>query len=293
MKVYDIVKDRLLNRLVEAQETGERFAWVKPWSGGCPWACNYLSQRPYRGINALLLSAGEYLTYRQIEVLKEKDPSIRRKEESCTYPVFFFKFRDECREEDPDKKRSAIFRYYRVFSIDDVVGVETKHPYNPVEHTLDQDMEDALCAVEVYARQTGLFIEHVRGSARAFYAPGSHTVHLPDRGQFKSMYDYFSTCFHEVVHSTAPALGRNLASRRATADCAAEELVAEIGAAMLCAKFRVVDDRTEANSAAYIQSWMSHLTRETGQAIVSAAQKAQKACDLICGEQFGQTEDAA
>ena len=98
------------------------------------------------------------------------------------------------------------------------------------------------------------------------------------------MYDYLSICFHEAVHSTGLALGRDMPVAKGSKAYAAEELVAEIGAAMLCAKYRIVDDRTEANSAAYLQSWIEFLSEETGAAIVSAASKAQRACDLICGE---------
>lgn len=288
-KVYDIVKDRMLKKLVDAQESGERFAFVKPWDGGCPYACSYMTEKPYRGINRVLLPPGEYVTFKHICDLQKRNPDVRLKKGSSSHPVFFFKFQDKDFQDDEKgegalKRRAPIFRYYRVFSIEDVEGVETRFGYEPIYHTLNADMEAALAAFDGYAVRAGLAVEHVAGSSRAYYSPDRHAIHLPDRNQFRSMYDYLSICFHEAVHSTGLALGRDMPVAKGSKAYAAEELVAEIGAAMLCAKYRIVDDRTEANSAAYLQSWIEFLSEETGAAIVSAASKAQRACDLICGE---------
>lgn len=298
-KVYDIVKDRMLKKLVDAQETGERFALVKPWDGGCPQACNYTTEKPYRGINRVLLPPGEYITFKQICDLQKRKPDVHLKKGSSSYPVFFFKFQDKDFQDDEKgegvvERRVPIFRYYRVYSIEDVEGVETRFEYEPVDHTLNADMEAALAAFDDYASRSGLAVETVAGSSRSYYSPDRHIIHLPDRNQFRSMYDYLSICFHEAVHSTGHALGRVIPAVKGSNAYAAEELVAEIGAAMLCAKYRIVDDRTETNSTAYLQSWIEYLSVETGVAIVSAASKAQKACDLICGElEFEESTEAA
>lgn len=287
-KVYDIARDRILGRLTAAMETGERFAWVKPWDGGCPWACNYVSEKPYRGVNKIIIPTGEYVTFNQIRELQKKDPDICLKEGSQSYPVFFFRFP----EKDPgdgedgseDSKRRPVFRYYRVYSVDDVEGVQTRWTYEPVEHALDGDLAAALDAFRSYADRAGVKVESVKGSARAYYSPADHSIRLPDMEQFASSYDYLSTCFHEAVHSTSKELGRNAVGQRSGKAYAAEELVAEMGAAMLCARYLIADDRTEANSVAYLQNWMQHIQGEPGAAVVSAANKAQKACDLISGD---------
>lgn len=282
--VYEIAKDRLLKKLEEAAESGKRFAWVKPWSGGCPYAMNYATKKPYRGINALILDSGEYLTFNQTKDLQKKDEKVHLKKGSESFPVFFFKFRDVDEEAEGEKKKPPIFRYYRVFSIDDIEGVSTGWPYVKVEHTLTKDMERAQAIIESYVQRSGLKLEVVEGSARAYYSPANHAVRMPEMGQFESVYKYFSTCFHELVHSTGKQLSREMDGTKASKKYAAEELVAEIGAAMLCAKYNIADDRTEDNSVAYLQHWIDHLKAETGLAVVQAVSKAQKACDLICNE---------
>jgi antirestriction protein ArdC len=62
-----------------------------------------------------------------------------------------------------------------------------------------------------------------------------------------------------------------------------EELVAEMGAAMLCGVVGI-ENKTIKNSASYIQSWLSKL-RDDKKLVVHAAAAAQKAADFIVGRQ--------
>jgi antirestriction protein ArdC len=122
---------------------------------------------------------------------------------------------------------------------------------------------------------------------RASYAPSTDTVTMPARTAFDSQAEYYSTLFHELTHSTGHAkrLGREGFDRPqlfASESYSREELIAEMGSAMLCG-VAGIEQKTLANSAAYLKTWIARL-RSDSKLIVSAAGAAQKAADYIRGE---------
>lgn len=123
--------------------------------------------------------------------------------------------------------------------------------------------------------------------ARAAYIPSKDTVTMPSRTAFQSQAEYYSTLFHELVHSTGHAkrLGREGLEKLqpfGSEDYSKEELVAEMGSAMLCG-VAGIDQSTLANSAAYLKTWIERLKSDS-RLVVSAASAAQKAADYIRGE---------
>ena len=73
MNIYEMVTERIIKRLEESEEKGERFRWVKPFdiTNGVRYACNYETQIPYTGINRLLAEPDEYLTFNQIKKMND------------------------------------------------------------------------------------------------------------------------------------------------------------------------------------------------------------------------------
>jgi len=125
------------------------------------------------------------------------------------------------------------------------------------------------------------------GGNRAFYRPSLDTVHLPTLDSFAGTSEYYSTVFHELTHSTGHVsrLDRGLNERIAafgSADYSKEELVAEMGAAFLCAEARVSTDDLLGNQATYIASWLKVL-RKDSKLVIQAASAGQKAADYILG----------
>jgi antirestriction protein ArdC len=96
-----------------------------------------------------------------------------------------------------------------------------------------------------------------------------------------------STLFHELVHSTGheSRLNRTFGNRFGDEPYSKEDLVAEMGAAFLCAIAGIANEHTDRNTTAYIQNWIAKL-EEDNRLIVCAAANAQRAVDLILGSTF-------
>lgn len=270
MDVYEMVTAEVIKKL----ESGTA-PWQKPWigDGAVAWA----AQRPYRGVNTLLLPPGEYATYAAIEAA---GGHVKKGEHG--YLVVFWKIME--REEANDagelvKKTIPLLRYYRVFEINtQAEGVTSKRK------AADRK-GDPITAAEDIMRgyKDGPAIRFASG--RAYYDPRDDMVSVPPIGDYAKAEDYYSTMFHECAHSTGHKnrLGRIKDGLNAYASEAysKEELVAEIASAMLCGKAGIVN-RTIDNSAAYLRSWLDVLAGDS-RMIVQAASQAQKAADYILG----------
>jgi antirestriction protein ArdC len=118
-----------------------------------------------------------------------------------------------------------------------------------------------------------------QGGTRAFYQPASDEIHLPPRAAFSNAGGFYNTALHEITHwSGHPSrCHRDLTGRFGDAGYAAEELIAEMGAAYLCAFCRIDG---ELRHAGYLQSWLKVL-RSDKRAIFTAAAHAQRAADYI------------
>jgi hypothetical protein len=121
------------------------------------------------------------------------------------------------------------------------------------------------------------------GGSRACYSPSADRLSLPERSSFESAETFYSTAFHELTHSTGHAsrlARKDLLEfhRFGDASYSREELVAEMGAAMLSA-VAGIHQTTVPLSAAYLASWLKVL-RGDSRMIVTAAAQAQKAADM-------------
>lgn len=284
-KVYEIVNNKIKERLENALKTGEKFYWVKPWAGEINHAENYTSRKAYRGCNALILDAGEYITYNQYCELLKVNPSLKIVKGCKQSPVFYFNFTEK-ESENGEIETIPYFRYYRVFNIKDIEGLETHYPVERYKHNTTAAMEEADNVIKEYLERETITLNIQDGSSRAFYRLMDHSITLPDKTQFKSQYEYYSTVFHECVHSTGKTLNRDLKNCFGDDNYSFEELVAEIGAQMLCAALGIEDDNAFNNSLAYIQSWSKKLDESNVSFIVKASNQAQKAVDLILNELF-------
>ena len=275
MDVYAIIT----NKIIEKLESGV-IPWKKPWIGG-KGAFNRITGKPYSMLNQMLLEHdGEYLTYNQIVSL---GGTVKKGAKSEM--VVFFKMNEYIEKNEDDEeivKKYPVLRYYRVFHISNVDGIEPLE----VEPTLDVDAEkDAFWEVE-QAVSKYLTSTHItyRVSERheACYIPSKDVIELPAANTFISMNEYYSTLFHEIIHSTGheSRLNRTIKNGFGNENYAKEELVAELGSVFLNNHYGVETNNTFDNSAAYIQSWLKALKNDK-KLIVSASTHAEKAANFV------------
>jgi antirestriction protein ArdC len=151
---------------------------------------------------------------------------------------------------------------------------------------------ERIMAAEQFADATGAEIRH--GGNSAFYAISSDHVQLPPFESFKDPESYYATLLHELTHWTRheKRLAREFGRKRwGDAGYATEELVAELGAAFLCADLAITPEPRE-DHAAYLASWLEVLKNDK-RAIFTAAAHAQRAADFLRARQQSTTSSVA
>ena len=275
INIYKMVTDRIISELEQG-----RIPWEKPWTGTGDGAWSRSTGKPYSFLNQLLLGKpGEYLTFKQCQ---EAGGHVRKGEKSSIC-VFWKQIPVE--DEDGKKKLVPMLRYYNVFHISQCEGIEQK--YHTEETKLPggfDPIEEAERILSGYLDRESIKLENVRGD-RACYRPAMDDIILPLREQFSRAEEYYSTAYHEAVHSTGheSRLNRLKRTHFASGEYSREELVAEMGSAMSLNRLGIETDKSFRNSAAYIQSWLENIKGDE-RMIVTAASKAEKAVGLIFGD---------
>ena len=281
--IYQHVTDRIITALEEGV-----VPWRKPWAED-GFHMSLSTGNPYRGMNQLLLGIqswpeyGDYKspwwgTYKQIT---ERGGQVRKGEKG-TQIVYWGSF--EPKKGTPNPKTGKVdpvwlARYFSVFNADQADDLELPAT-EEVEH--HDPIETAEAIVEGYPSPP----DRRDGGGRACYSPANDSIQVPKHDAFDVNEEFYSTLFHELVHSTGhekrlkrsgitdfDAFGSHQYSK--------EELIAEMGAAFLCAHAGIEQD-TLGNSASYIGSWLKRL-QDDKRMVVHAAQAAQKAADHILG----------
>lgn len=274
------IYEEITNRIIEQLENGV-VPWHKPWSGVANGAYNRISKKPYSLLNQMLLKYdGEYATYKQWSELGGK---VKKGEKSEI--VVFWKVLQI--EEDKDgkieKKSIPLLKYINVFHISQIDGVEPKS-IEVIEH---KPIEEAEKIKNDYASRENLIIKELI-TDEAFYSPSRDYIQVPCKEQYKDIMEFYSTLFHEMIHSTGhrDRLGRLDCSVQfagfGSENYSKEELIAEIGSAFLMNNIGIETPNTFNNSAAYIQNWLQVLKNDN-KFIVSASSKAEKAMKYILG----------
>lgn len=303
MNVNQMVSQKLIDRLKKSEVSGEKFYWVKPFARGCPrTAVSYETQKEYRGINRILLdSSKEYISYGQLQRLNEKGKDFYHLRKGChgNTVVFYTTIpqKDEDGEVIIDKdtnepKTKSILRYYTVFDREDVVNEQgvnlpSKFPIQQYDHTDEEDRKRLAIAkfnaiVKSYLNKYGITLEEINEGTEAYYMPSKNLIRLPNKESFPTLSSYMATCFHELIHSTMKPLERKVENHSMQTYCF-EELVAELGSAILMAQMDMPTEQTEENNLAYLQGWSSYLS-EKNTALIKASSQAEKAVDLILSE---------
>jgi antirestriction protein ArdC len=278
--VYARVTDQIINAI----EQGNVGNWRMPWHTSGRYAfspINVVSKKPYRGINTLCLWAaaqakgyksGEWGTYKQFQ---ERGAQVRRREKSTT--VCFWKWSNTTTEtqDAEDAKMGSHLLFTKGYSVFNAAQVDGYTPRAEPEISIPERIERA----EQFFRGIGADLRH--GGNRAYYSVDGDYIQMPVFGAFRENISYYSTLAHEHTHFTAKdnRCDRQLGKRFADNAYAAEELIAELGAAFTCAHLGLSTEPRQ-DHAQYINSWLKVLKADS-KAIFTAASKAQQATDWL------------
>ncbi len=285
------VYTRVTDRIVADLEKGIR-SWMKPWSA--EHTAGKISRplrhngTPYRGMNILLLwgdamakgyAAPIWMTFKQA---LELDAHVRKGEHGSLVVYANSITRTETNDKGEEFEREIPFmKGYTVFNVEQIEGLPAHYcakPENPLP--LSERIESA----DRFLTSTNAEIRH--GGNQAFYAPGCDLVQMPPFEAFRDKESYYATALHELTHWTShkSRLDRSFDAKRfGDHGYAREELVAELGAAFLCADLGITPEVRD-DHAAYLAHWLKVLT-EDKRAIFSAAAHAQRAADFLHGLQ--------
>jgi len=282
-RIYEMITERIITLLEQGA-----VPWRKPWSGGncSDLPMNLVSKREYRGINVFLLlcmgySSRYWLSFKQAQ---ERGGHVRKGEKGT--PVIFWKCYEAKDRETGEKKDVPVLRYYTVFNLDQIDGLDAPDAANQATYAFEPIAQAERIIRDMPQRPT---IAH--GEPRAFYRPSADLINLPRPELFAQREEYYSTAFHELTHATGHESRLN---RRPSTEIhhfgdreySQEELVAEMGAAFLCAEARIEQAVIE-NQAAYIDGWLRVL-KGSPKLVVQAAAQAQKAADFILARTFSE-----
>lgn len=314
-EIYDNITKLMINTI---KEVGH-LPWQKEWNGsGIIGAKNFVTGKPYTGVNFFtlnfvtkydadgkpyLVAATDepqyFLTFNQIETLGGKIKKGARAR-MVVYYNFILNYKDEkvsfsgtdadkfadfakknnLSETDVKKglKRFPILKYYNVFNSNDVDGLPA--PPKQVEKNINPN-DYAQFIIDNYPNKP----DYRFGSPKAFYVPSGDYVSMPFIKAFKKESSYYSTFFHEIVHSTGhkSRLNRDMSGSFGNDKYAFEELIAELGATYLCAETGILFETID-NSAKYLKGWSEKLIskmEEDNKFFMRAAAQAQKATNYI------------
>lgn len=290
---------RITERIAAQLEEGVR-PWIQPWSAGNATGRIMRPLRhngePYSGMNVLLLwsesiargyTAPIWMTYRQAS---ELGAHVRKGETSTTviYASRFTKTERDARGDEVERD-IPFLRAYGVFNVEQIEGLPEQYYHRPKPIL---DPVERIEHADRFFAYTGAVIRH--GGTKAFYSPSTDHIQMPPFETFRDAASYVAVLSHEHVHWTASPdrVGRDL-SRYAIdrSERAREELVAEIGSALLCADLGIVPELDpRPDHASYLQSWLRVLNDDK-RAIFSAATHAQRAVNFLHGLQPSASEE--
>jgi antirestriction protein ArdC len=296
--LYATVTARIVSALEDAQK------WQRPWTsafapsgdGALVRPVNAISKRSYQGINVPLLwsarrNSHHWATYKQWQSIGAQV----RKGERASLIVFWKRVETVSGETENDSEGDHEFRphwiarAYSVFNAEQVDGFgEAPTPPAPTF--------DPVTQAEEFVAKSGAVIRH--GGDKAFYS-SLDFIQMPHRGQFvgsatsTSAEAYYGTMLHELTHWSGHSsrCNRQLGNRFGSEAYAAEELIAELGAAFLCADL-LLHHEPRADHACYIANWLSVLKNDK-RAVFTAASKAEQAVRFLSGLQVPSVATAA
>jgi len=288
MNLKDLEK-QVSTQIIQMMED-DGLKWTKRWASADP-ARNAQTGHIYRGSNVLTTSiamvvnkwtTSHFLTFHQA---KELGGTVMKGSKG-TPIIFFATYVKDDVSGTAEEKRYRFCKIKTVFNIDQIEGLDHTKLISPAPRPHDAPARVRVARYENYLDATGI---PIMTAPSAFYSSKSDTVAIPliedflqtDEASAETL--YYSTLFHEFIHATGPAtrMGRDcfIGYHKSIAIRAEEELIAEIGSAMLGQHLGLQSEPMKDN-AAYVKGWIARLKNDPG-AIFSAASQASKAIQWL------------
>ena len=282
------VYERVTAQIVAALEKGVR-PWHQPWNAA--HAAGRITRplrangQAYRGINVLMLwgaaaergySAPIWMTFKQA---LELGGNVRKGETGnlVVYANTITRTEADPKTGEEQERDIPFMKGYTVFNVEQVEKLPA-HFYALAEPVTEK--VERIEAAEAFFANTGAKVSN--GGNRAFFSPSEDRIQMPPFEAFKEPEAYYATLAHETTHwtKTTARLDRDFGRKRfGDSGYAMEELVAEMGAAFICADLGLSPEPREEH-AAYLAHWLSVLKADK-RAIFSAAAHAQRAADYL------------
>jgi antirestriction protein ArdC len=268
-------------RIVAELERGAA-PWIKPWSAtaGQNVPQNAVTNRPYSGCNVILLwlarnrgwATPRFLTFNQAS---NAGGNVRKGEHGTK--VYFVKQLQIKDDEATEARLVPMMREYTVFNVDQCENLLDSITAGKPMRVRNPDTRDVLA--DQFLQSTAADIRE--GHGEAYYVPSHDFISMPAFAAFKGADHFYNVTFHELTHWTGhkSRLDRDLKHRFGERAYAAEELVAELGAAFLSAEFGFDGD---VRSAGYIATWIE-LLKTDKRAFFTACNRASKAAEYLRG----------
>jgi antirestriction protein ArdC len=269
------IYESVTNQIIAELKAGA-IPWTQPWKNqhrGGVMPQNAATGRPYSGVNIPILwhaahingfPSHEWMTFQQAI---QRSASVRKGSKGTTV---VFTTRIERDDDVDDKTPRSMLKTYHVFNVDQIEGLPDP-PSPPANKIESVEVADA------FIQATGADIR--LGGSKACYVPTHDFVALPPKEAFENTESFYAVSLHELGHwsGSEKRLNRNLDNRFGTRAYAAEELIAELNAAFLCAHLGITG---ELRHAGYIDDWICLLS-EDKRAIFTAASKASEAANFL------------
>ena len=278
------IYSKVTKKIIESLEN-KAPAWEFPFDFIGPQ--NAVTKKTYQGINFFWLSvlqmslnykSHKWITFNQAR----KEGGCIKKGSKATQIIFFspvekHESKEAKKKEDLEKDKKNVYwvaRAFSVFNLDQTEGLE---------HLNTKDKKKKINSIkeaDKFVKKLNITIKH-DALNQAYYTPLFDHINLPKKDTFKTKERYYATLFHEIVHWTGgPKRLKRIKLEKqefGSTEYAKEELVAEIGASFMCARFGIP---YQTQHTSYIRDWIKVLKNDK-KLIFKAAAKAQKACDFL------------
>jgi len=290
LEIYQMITDKIIAKMEQGY-----IPWQKPWKTGITTTrsgrefdafapLNYISKKNYRGINYWLLQMNDFksnywLTFNQA---KELGGCVKKGEKST--PVVFWKIFPKTKTNNEGvtiTENVFLLKYYSIFNSEQIEGIEFK------TIKIDKDKEPEFspidCMENIIEKIQNLCpISH--GGNRAFYSH-SDKIQMPNKIDFNSSEEYYSTLIHEIAHSTGHKSRLNRETMQnfdgfGNHEYSKEELVAEMTTSYVTGIAGMDISKTFNNSVSYIQGWLKKLKNDS-KFIFWAAKQSELAANYI------------